>query len=284
MIAPTPKVDRKQKKRAPTTFVWGMILLCAGILLACYLIFMTGGDDKSDEGKSAKEEKRPQSSGQSKQSKIVKSETPQPPAELSNWDIRHLPASETNRLTQAEYSYWRMFNPIVPFDPPSPHPKPTAHYRIFKDRANNDIAFVISTEPGTRVLGNHEFGEAFTKRFLRSLETPIEIDPNDSPHDKELKQAVIEAREELRKAYIAGEDIGKIMNDSRAELQKLGAYKAEIEREVAKLSAKPGVSADDLEDLIDAANLMLEKKGVAPIKGTLLSKLAFKRMLEQQHN
>ena len=119
---------------------------------------------------------------------------------------------------------------------------------------------------------------------MRSLETPIKIDPTDSPHDKELKQAVIEAREELRKAYNNGEDIGKIMNESRAELQKLGAYKAEIEREVAKLVAKPGVSADDMEDLIDAANLMLEKKGVAPIKGALLSRLAFKRMLEQQQN
>lgn len=283
MIAPPPKADEKKKQKVSATFIWSLILLCAGILFACYLIFMTGATEPG-EGKPARKEKGPQSSAHPKKTNIVKPEKPQPPEALSNWDIRHLPASETNRLTQAEYSYWLMFNPIVPFDPPSPHPKPTAHYRIFKDRANNDIAFVISTEPGTRVLGNHEFGEAFTKRFLRSLETPIKIEPTDSPHDKELKQAVIEAREELRKAYNNGEDIGKIMNESRAELQKLGAYKAEIEREVAKLVAKPGVSADDMEDLIDAANLMLEKKGVAPIKGALLSRLAFKRMLEQQQN
>ena len=283
MIAPPPQANEKKNQKVSATFIWSLILLCAGILFACYLIFMTGAT-KPGEGKPAMKEKGPQSSVHPKKTNIVKSEKPQPPEALSNWDIRHLPDSETNRLTQAEYSYWLMFNPIVPFDPPSPHPKPTAHYRIFKDRANNDIAFVISTEPGTRVLGNHEFGEAFTKRFLRSLETPIKIEPTDSPHDKELKQAVIEAREELRKAYNNGEDIGKIMNESRAELQKLGAYKAEIEREVAKLVAKPGVSADDMEDLIDAANLMLEKKGVAPIKGSLLSRLAFKRMLEQQQN
>lgn len=284
MIAPTPKADQRQKRKASSTFLWSTILLCVGILFACYLLFMTGEHSKTDEGKPGKKEKRQQSSGPKQKNNVAKPEKPEPPAELSNWEIRHLPVSETNRLSKAEYSYWLMFNPIVPFDPPPPHPKPTAHYRIFKDRANNDIAFVLSTEPGTRVLGNHEFGEAFTKRFLRSLDTPIKIEPTDSPHDKELKQAVIEAREELRKAYNAGEDIGKIMDDSRAELQKLGAYKAEIEREVAKLAAKPNVSADDLEDLIDAANLMLEKKGVAPIKGTLLSKLAFKRMLEQQQN
>ena len=207
----------------------------------------------------------------------------QPKKPLSNWDIRHLSKDETNGLNQAEQNYWKMYHP----DPPPDANQPALNkgkYRIFKNRSDNDIAFLMATEPGTPVFGSGEFfARGFTQKFLKSLETPIVINDDDSEYDRSLKQAVIDTRRELKRLHDGGEDIEKVMRDTRDEMQRLGQYRVQIEKHVKKQlsgASRKGLTDDDVGDIIKAANTMLEERGIAPIEPNPILRRALKLQSE----
>ncbi len=196
-------------------------------------------------------------------------------AKLDNIQLRRLPESETNNLTEAQVNYWKMFHPWPP--PDENQPKAIkGKYQIFESKVDNEIAFVLSVEPGTMVLGNRSVGPDFERRFLKSIERPIIISNDDSDYEKELKRAVIDAKIELKAAYDRGEDIGKIMDDAREELQRMARYKAQMEKEVTKMLVRKDTTAADAEDAIKAMNIMLEQKGIGPIELNSMSRLAIK--------
>ncbi len=248
------------------------------LVVASYLLYVPQKDMPQKSYGKAKDEK-------SIRKEVVKSKaqsqiqrpltTPQKEVPLSNWDIRHLSSSDTNRLTEAEFKYWKMYHPNPPPDRDQPQ---AAHgkYRIFKHKADNDIAFVVATEPGTLIIGERNLGQGFKERFLKSMKTPITINETDSEYDKNLKQTVIQARAELKSALESGEDIGKILDDARSTLQKLGRYKMSLEKQALKAMSKTDVTAKDAEDMISAMNKMLEAKGIAPIELNSISRLALK--------
>ncbi|MBQ2626042.1 MAG: hypothetical protein IJG18_13205 [Kiritimatiellae bacterium] len=205
--------------------------------------------------------------------------TPQPKPKdysaLDNIQLRRLPESETNNLTEAQVKYWRMFHPWPPPDKDQPKAK-HGKYHIFETRADNEIAFVLATEPGTMVIGNRSVGPDFESRFLKSLEKPIIVSKDDSEYEQNLKRAVIEAKLNLKDALDRGEDIGKIMDEARAELQKLARYRAQLEKEATVMLHRGEIGAADAEDVIKAVNKMLEEKGIAPIELNSMSRLAMK--------
>lgn len=196
-------------------------------------------------------------------------------AKLSNWDLRHLPMEETNNLTQAQIEYWKMFHPWPPPDKHQPASK-KPRYAIFDTRADNEIAFILNTEPGQMVIGKRDVDGGFEERFLKSITRPIIVHEEDSDYDKELKRAVIAAKIELKEAYDRGEDIVEIMNSSREELQRLGRYKDQLEKEALRQLRAEGTTYEDAEDLVAAVNTMLESKGIAPIEINSMSSLAIK--------
>ena len=194
---------------------------------------------------------------------------------LDNIQLRRLPESETNNLTEAQVKYWRMFHPWPPPDKDQPKAK-HGKYHIFETRADNEIAFVLATEPGTMVIGNRSVGPDFESRFLKSLEKPIIVSKDDSEYEQNLKRAVIEAKLNLKDALDRGEDIGKIMDEARDELQKMARYRAQLEKEATVLLHRGAMGAADAEDVIKAVNKMLEDKGIAPIELNSMSRLAIK--------
>lgn len=208
-------------------------------------------------------------------------QTPEPEPEvkdyskLDNLELRRLPESETNNLTEAQVNYWKMFHPWPPPDKNQPKANRGA-YHIFESRADNEIAFVLATEPGTMVIGNRQVGPDFEQRFLKSIERPIVVSEDDSDYEKELKRAVIEAKLELKDALDRGEDICKIMDDARSELQRMARYKAQLEKEATILLHRKEMTAEEAEDMIRAVNVMLEENGIAPIELNSMSRLAMK--------
>ena len=196
-------------------------------------------------------------------------------AALSNWDLRHLKESETNNLTETQVRYWRMYHPYPP--PGKDQPRGyRGRYSIFESQVDNEIASILVTEPGTMILGSGEVRPGFEEKFLKSLKRPIIVKENDSEYDKELKRSVIQAKADLKAAYDRGEDITKIMNDARTELQKLGRYRAEAEKLAMVELHKKGKTAEEAEDTIRAVNKLLESKGIAPIEENGISRLGLK--------
>lgn len=147
---------------------------------------------------------------------------------------------------------------------------------IFKHRSDNIIAGLIAAKPGATMVGEWHFNGAFTKDFFDSLHEPIVIYPDDSDYDKNLKSLVIEARQNLLNAANRGEDIEQIILDSRKECQELARYKQVLEKNLYEYVLKDDVSDEDVDTYIQAANLMLEGKGIAPINPGPITRVKIK--------
>lgn len=144
---------------------------------------------------------------------------------------------------------------------------------IFDHPAENTIATLVSLAPGEGIVGSPECDGEFTKSFLESLKTPIIPTTDDPDHIKELKKAVNKAKIELKAAYDRGEDIEKIIADTYTEFQKLEQYKLDIESDVLDSNEDETKSDEDAEDFLKAANMLLESKGIEPLKDTVFIRI-----------
>ena len=142
----------------------------------------------------------------------------------------------------------------------------TLEEKTFKHPADRRLASLLSIRPGSAVLGNGGFDQTFVKKFLDSYVIPFIIEPGDTPEQKELKRAVAEVKGELKARHEAGEDIVKILLDTRDQLRQLYVYKRELEAEVRRYAKDGALTPQDVEDYAAAANKMLSDRGVPPIK------------------
>ena len=77
-----------------------------------------------------------------------------------------------------------------------------------------------------------------------------------------MNEVKIEINDRMR----AGESLAHILDETRSELRRLAEIKRMVKSDILE-SAKGTVSTEeDAEDLIKAANILLENKGIAPLK------------------
>lgn len=145
-------------------------------------------------------------------------------------------------------------------------------YSIFENRSDNEIAGILMANPGEAVVGTKRYDKWFEKQFLKSIETPIEVSPDDEPWQADLKKLVMQARLELKEAHDKGEDIAAIMSESRQQLQDLAKYKQSVKQIYAQ-NVKECATEQEVADLQKAVNVMLEEKGCAPMNFTPLTKM-----------
>jgi hypothetical protein len=138
--------------------------------------------------------------------------------------------------------------------------------KTFKHSADVELGNLLMVEPGDDLLGDTAgMYRGFNKEFDEALAEPIEYSDDDTPIQREMKQAVNELRKELKDRRANGEDIEKIMEDTRNQLKELSLYRQELEDEVRKLSTDD-LTQKDYEDLVEAANQMLKERGIKPLE------------------
>lgn len=137
--------------------------------------------------------------------------------------------------------------------------------QVFPNRADRAIAGLLVIEPGTDLIGEEIFDESFVRAFLKSIESPIIVTREDSDETKALKRAVIDTKIDLKSRLDAGEDIAKMLTDIRRELRELGAYREDLKKLIEEKSRDHGMSAEDMKDFVEAANIMLDERGAKPI-------------------
>jgi len=151
----------------------------------------------------------------------------------------------------------------VPVFVPRNRKLPKTH--IFNHPCDNQIANLLRLDPGVGTFGNRDY-KGFKDAFLKSCEEPIIVSENDDEWTKQLKRDVIETKIELRARMAEGEDVEAIMRDTRNEYKKLANIKKDIESEVRNTLLNEDVTKEDMEILVEAANRLLEEKGIAPLK------------------
>ena len=148
--------------------------------------------------------------------------------------------------------------------------KPLYKPSPFKNRAEKEIYRLIFSEPGQMLFGVRRYDEHFEADYLRSLETPIVITEDDDEKTAAAKKAMNEVKIEINDRMRAGESLAQILDETRSALRRLAEIKRTVKADILE-SAKGTVSTEeDAEDLIKAANMLLESKGIAPLKDTTM--------------
>lgn len=143
------------------------------------------------------------------------------------------------------------------------HPEPR---KIFKHSSENQIAVLLQLDP-TRMapflIGKRRpYGDRFVVDFNNSLADKIEINNDDSPEDRELKEAVIGAKQDLYAAMQRGEDVAQVMNDAQRELDLMATCYNDVKAEYQKMLRDENVSDDEVEVFVEAANKVLADRGI----------------------
>jgi len=154
-------------------------------------------------------------------------------------------------------------------------------FEVFDHGCDNEIACLLTLEPGETLVGTPVYRGRFAKEFIKSLESPIIPTADDPQEIKDLKRAVTEAKIELKAAYDRGEDIERIMLETRNQMQDLAAYRQALESEL-RTAVKDVESEQELDAFVAAANEMLAKKGIAPTELNLLSRKRLQLMINSK--
>lgn len=265
-----PKVAPKADKG----IAWKRGILVGGIAVAggvvAFLIASSSSSD--DEG--------PSKRGRSQIAEVTPAPAPKAqPAKPKEKPTPYWEKDSTNGLTEVQMrKWWVHHRPAPSWTNTTSLTEPRPRYAIFDHHSENEIAMYLSIVPGQTLVGTPRYGEAFKRDFLKSLTDVIVVKDDDPPDVKELKRAVIKTKIELKERMDAGEDIGQILLDTRKELQNLAMYKQSLKNEMLEvLRGDREMSAEDLDATIDAANKMLEEKGVAPIKLGFVARTALLR-------
>ena len=276
MIAPpkntAPKVAKPRSSR-----MW-IVLLAAAIAVAAALSVLLLSDRKG----TTSTERKPTR-------KVVPAAPANPVRQAKESDGGAEEKAEASEIPPIRFSdtnspMWRVYHhkgPVIT----NKHTEANASLaaRVFSNTADKFIGQLISIEPGTPLYGPPiKYDEKFVRSFLRSLTTPIIIDPDDPPEVAALKRAVRETKIELKARYDDGEDIAQIMTDTRKELQELGLYRNELQAEVNRIIRKDAknLTDEEMQDFVDAANKMLAERGAKPIALPGLMKHRLKMKLE----
>lgn len=136
--------------------------------------------------------------------------------------------------------------------------------QIFDNAAENQIALLITMEPGEGIVGGPD-RETFTDDFLKSTTVPIIVKSDDPEDVKALKRAVNQVKIELKAAHDNGEDIVNIIEQTYEDFRRLEQYKLDLFSDVNDIAQNEEATDDDVVDYLAAANKMLEAKGIAPL-------------------
>ena len=229
--------------------------------------FLSGGDTKAPRPAAAKQARI--ADAKPATNVAAKAEVSGPAEDDGEW---HPPKD----AYKDERGIWRYPGGMRVYDPT--RPRKTTNLRmegdrpsIFRHRAEKEIERLLTMEPGRPMFGTRRYDVNFEKDYLESLKEPIIITRDDSDEDRALKQMMIDTKIEIADRMRNGETLKDILEGARNELQRMAEYKRSLQLMMAK-DVKDGMSEQDLDDYIKAANIMLEQNGIAPLRNTSILK------------
>ena len=127
------------------------------------------------------------------------------------------------------------------------------------------------------------FDHRFKDRFLKSLSTPTLVLESDSEELKQQKRELNEVKARLKAEIDRGGDVVQILNDEYNAIKKIGGLQDSLQRELRNF-AKTAETYEDVEDFVQAANVMLKEQGGKEMKIPLDVKLRFGRHIRKESN
>lgn len=265
------------KKPSPIRgLVAGLVVVAAAVAV---FLFLFSGDKGTVEIKVS----NPAKIKESKPAKVQKAEAPKKVKKVKK-RIPYWERETTNGLTETQALIWHYHRhpPSVTNNSSQTAPKP--RYEIFNHSSENAIAAILTAEPGEGMVGEPPYGESFERDFMKSCETPIVVTDEDDEYQSQLKKDMTQVKIELRQRMADGEKLGDILRDARHEIQRLAQIKRDIEAEIRKQIKENARSSADIDLYFEAANKLLDSRGIAPIKVNPLTRHIMERAVNRRAN
>ncbi len=270
------EVPTKPAKKAPFVLrgtITGVVIVAAAVCVGLFFVLSNGKEEASVRSEPKPSRLLPAVEPANSPSRT----TAERKADADDGKLPYWKRSSTNGLSRMELMKWRHRNT------PAPHytntvflTRPKADYEIFSTYAENEIANLMTLEPGMMLVGEPHYDKHFEDEFLKSCEEPIVVTEEDTTEQAQLKRDMIEMKKELRERMRNGESLSQILTDAREEAVRLGGIKQSYEHEMRDM-LKGAKSRQEAEDIVSACNKVLESQGIAPIKNSPLTERYLKR-------
>lgn len=211
--------------------------------------------------------------------KVVEEKKEQKPQKKLNfWDVA---AAHTNGFTEMQMRKWRKeHRPPPGYTNDAAIVRSRAKYAIFPHESENKIAALLTLEPGQTMIGSFDL-RGVQADFLKSCEVPIVITKEDTPETVALKNLMNEVKIELKERIANGEKLEDILSETQKEYQRLARCKMEMQQAINELKEEGISSEQELDDILSAANKILEEKGIAPIELGPIARHMFLRHIKK---
>lgn len=256
---------QKRGSKAPSK-MRGVIAGAVVVVLGALCFFIFSGKDESEKAKSEKnrgliKEATPAAARTNAVAEVKKPKGPKPiPKTVKRDDNGILRWPSGARYVEEYYHHTNSVNPFA------------GQKEIFKRPSDVHIATLVGIKPGQMLIGGFNYGKVFDKEFKESLKEKIEFLEDDTPEERQLKEDVIAAREELKEAMARGEKPSEVMQRTRDELVKLAQYRQNLAEQLAAIKNEEGRTQQDILDATEAANLMLKEKGISEFSTKIIKR------------
>ena len=199
---------------------------------------------------------------------------------------------EELRLEKIKY-YERLFGTNMPTaikakiyflkHPPKSGSKLSNPFDFLEHSSEQQIALVMSVEPGTYSVLRDEYGEEFDNNFITAL---LDKGPSKDDEDadrKVIRQNVYDVKKEIAEiCKREGKKPHEVLNEYTTSLYDLGQFQRNLEEELDEIYNAEKFSDEDVKDFCTAANQMLEAKGLKPLPYPDLTERSFELHYNQQ--
>ena len=149
---------------------------------------------------------------------------------------------------------------------------------VFTNQFEGYVADILTTTPGERFLCD-TVNDNFDEEFEESLNHKIEINTDDSEDIVALKQAVIEAKEEVRRQVVTGRKASEIVMESLREMNKIADYRDQVQA-AFKSYLLTETDPKEVVKYEQEANAMLDEYDALHIDGPHDEEMALQMMIE----
>ena len=151
-------------------------------------------------------------------------------------------------------------------DSPSTEEEKPKPRRIFKHGTDQLIWLAVFASNGASIPPLPHMTKTDTDRFIESLGTPIEIDPDEPEHIQQMKKAVDEVRRDVAEllAKNPGEELMTVLNNHRDEFNGRLNLHADAQKEYNRFLEEG--DAEGAEEYRLQANELLAEYGAEPIE------------------
>ena len=282
------ETPRRSRRRAPggrpsngaRALVWATVGLLAAAV-GVYLAIGRGGEEKSPSDKPKR----------SHRIATVTPVTPTPKAEpvapapkepefieVNGRRVYRNPTNDVGRVVTNAFGKTLVIERVVTPSGPMKDGQSLTPRRIFKYDSEVAIDTLMNMDVGYKSL--MMLPPDMDQDFMNSLTAKIEIGPDDTEDEIRRKKQMIETKKELAERVANGEKVSQIAAETLAYYNKIATIRDNLQQEIIEME-KNGATGDELEDVYEAANIMLKEYDALPLHSPKVRKAIIRERLER---